>query len=60
MPGILLWENEEEWLNSDIVEPERLLPLLRKYPEKEMEAYPVALAVNRPTIGCGVNKATHR
>jgi putative SOS response-associated peptidase YedK len=46
MPVILLQEDEEEWLNADIVEPERLLPLLKQYPDKDMEAYPVSLAVN--------------
>jgi putative SOS response-associated peptidase YedK len=48
MPVILLKEDEEEWLNPDIVEPERLLPLLKQYPDKDMEAYPVATAVNIP------------
>jgi putative SOS response-associated peptidase YedK len=50
MPVILQKEYEEEWVNPDIVEPERLLPLLKQYPDKEMEAYPVSTAVNRPTI----------
>jgi putative SOS response-associated peptidase YedK len=48
MPVILLKEDEEEWLNPDIVEPEQLLPLLKQYPDKEMEAYAVSTAVNRP------------
>jgi putative SOS response-associated peptidase YedK len=48
MPVILLREDEEEWLNPDIVEPERLLPLLKQYPDKEMEAYPVSTMVNMP------------
>jgi putative SOS response-associated peptidase YedK len=48
MPVILQKEDEEEWLNPDIVEPERLLPLLKQYPDKEMEAYPVSTAVNIP------------
>jgi putative SOS response-associated peptidase YedK len=53
MPVILQKEDEEEWVNPDIVEPERLLPLLKQYPNKEMEAYPVSTAVNRPTIDTG-------
>jgi hypothetical protein len=43
-----LKEDEEEWLNPDIVEPERLLPLLKQYPDTEMEAYPVSTVLNRP------------
>jgi putative SOS response-associated peptidase YedK len=50
MPVILQKEDEDAWLNPDIVEPELLLPLLKQYPDKEMEAYPVSTAVNRPTI----------
>jgi putative SOS response-associated peptidase YedK len=50
VPVILQKEDEEEWLNPDIVEPERLLLLLKQYPDKEMEAYPVSTAVNRPSI----------
>jgi putative SOS response-associated peptidase YedK len=41
-----LKEDEEEWLNRDIIEPERLWQLLKQYPEREMEAYPVSSAVN--------------
>ncbi len=50
MPVILRREDEDAWLNPDIVEPERLLPLLKQYPDKDMEAYQVATAVNRPII----------
>ena len=39
MPVILLKEDEVEWLNPDNSEPERLLPLLKQYPDAEMEAY---------------------
>jgi putative SOS response-associated peptidase YedK len=49
MMVILLKEDEEEWLNRDIIEPERLLQLLKQYPNREMEAYPVSAAVNIPT-----------
>jgi putative SOS response-associated peptidase YedK len=48
MPVMLLIEDEEDWLNPDIVEPEQLLPLLKQYPDKEMEAYPVSSMVNMP------------
>jgi putative SOS response-associated peptidase YedK len=50
MPVILLLEDEDEWLNPDIRGPGRLLPLLRQYPDKEIEAYPVSSIVNRPTV----------
>jgi putative SOS response-associated peptidase YedK len=48
MPVILQKEDEEAWLNPDIIEPERLFPLLKQYPDREMEAYPVSRAVNNP------------
>ena len=47
MPVILTREAEEDWLNPDLVEPERLLPLLRPY-RGEMAAHPVSRAVNNP------------
>ncbi len=48
MPVILAREDEDDWLDPDISEPERLLPLLRPYPARAMEAYPVSRAVNSP------------
>jgi len=48
MPVILRKEDEDEWLNPDVVEPEKLLKLLNPYPTAEMEAYPVASLVNTP------------
>ncbi len=48
MPVILTREAEEDWLGPDRVEPERLLPLLRPYPDDRMAAYPVSRAVNNP------------
>ncbi len=35
MPVILLKEDEEEWLNRDVIEPERLLQLLKQYQERD-------------------------
>ncbi len=49
MPVILRREDEDEWLNPDITEPERLVPLLVPYPEIEMQAVRVSPAVNVPT-----------
>ncbi len=48
MPVILDREDEDLWLDPDISEPERLLPLLRSYPATAMEAYPVSRMVNSP------------
>lgn len=48
MPVILRKEDEEEWLNPDNVEEERLSKLLNPYPTNEMEAYPIASLVNSP------------
>lgn len=49
MPVILKKEDEKEWLNPDISEPEKLLQLLQSYPDNLMEEYPVSPAVNSPT-----------
>jgi putative SOS response-associated peptidase YedK len=43
MPVILLKEDEEEWLNPDIVEPDHLLPLLKPYPAEHMETWRVGM-----------------
>jgi hypothetical protein len=48
MPVILLPEDEDEWLNPDISELERLLPLVKQFPDNTMEAYPLSYAVNIP------------
>ena len=50
MPVILHKEHEEEWLNPDVAEPERLLSLLQPYPVDEMEAYQVSTAVNNARL----------
>ncbi len=48
MPVMLGKEQEATWLDPDITEPQRLLPLLIAYPDREMEAYPVGSLVNSP------------
>ena len=48
MPVILDPEDEETWLDPDVTEPMHLLPLLRPYPARAMDAYPVSRAVNSP------------
>ncbi len=48
MPVILRKEDEDEWLNPDNVEPEKLMKFLEPYPASEMEAYPVSSLVNSP------------
>lgn len=48
MPVILEKQAEDEWLNPDETEPERLVKLLHPYPASEMEAYPVSRLVNSP------------
>jgi len=45
MPAILRPEDEETWLNPDIIEPEQIQPLLKPYPADEMEIYEVPRAV---------------
>ena len=46
MPVILSPAAEELWLDPQVTDPERLLPLLTPYPPEAMEAYPVSQAVN--------------
>jgi putative SOS response-associated peptidase YedK len=41
MPVILHKEDQETWLNPDIVEPVKLLPLLKPYPAKKMAEWQV-------------------
>lgn len=48
MPVILRRENEDEWLDPDNVEAEKLLKLLNPYTASEMEAYPISSLVNSP------------
>jgi hypothetical protein len=36
------------WLNPDIVEPERLLPLLKQYPADKMEEWQVGDEARNP------------
>jgi putative SOS response-associated peptidase YedK len=48
MPVILDREVEEEWLNPDIVEPERLLKLLKQYPADKMEEWHVGDEARNP------------
>jgi putative SOS response-associated peptidase YedK len=47
MPVIVAPANFEQWLDP-AQGKESLLSLLKPYPEEEMEAYPVGLAVNKP------------
>lgn len=47
MPVIVDRGDYEQWLDPEQGK-EALLSMLKPYPEKEMEAYPVGLAVNKP------------
>jgi putative SOS response-associated peptidase YedK len=48
MPVILEKKDEEEWLNPDETETEKLVKLLHPYPASEMYAYAVSRLVNAP------------
>jgi putative SOS response-associated peptidase YedK len=48
MPVILHKDDEQTWLNPDIVEPEHLLPLLKPYPSGQMEEWLVTDAARNP------------
>jgi putative SOS response-associated peptidase YedK len=48
MPVILQPRDYGLWLDRDVQDPARLIPLLRPYPAEEMDAYPVSRFVNKP------------
>ena len=48
MPVILAPQDYDLWLDPEVDDPEKVMPLLKSYPEKEMEFYPVGLGVNSP------------
>ena len=48
MPVILPRNVEARWLDPDIQDPQKVLPLLSPYPEDEMETYAVSTVVNSP------------
>lgn len=50
MPVILMQVAESIWLDPQVQEPEKLLPLLRQYPSDQMEFYPVSREVNSPVV----------
>lgn len=48
MPVILHEKDEAVWLDPELKDPTKLLPLLKPYPSEEMELYEVSTAVNSP------------
>lgn len=49
MPAILREEDEAVWLDTEqVTDKERILSLLRPYPDAGLEAYPVSKLVNAP------------
>jgi putative SOS response-associated peptidase YedK len=48
MPVILSPKYYDLWLDPEVQQAAELQPLLRPYPEEEMEAFPVSRFVNRP------------
>jgi putative SOS response-associated peptidase YedK len=48
MPVILPRDAEDVWLQEGPLDPPEIEQLLRPYPAKQMEAYPVSTNVNRP------------
>jgi putative SOS response-associated peptidase YedK len=47
MPAILAPEAYAAWLDPEVEDPRRLMPLLAPYPSETMEAYPVSPLVNK-------------
>lgn len=50
MPVILNREDEAQWLDPKLDDPEKLRPLLEPYPSSEMQFYPVSREVNSPGV----------
>jgi putative SOS response-associated peptidase YedK len=48
MPVIVSPKDYDLWLDPEVNEPEQVAPLLKPYPENEMEMWPVGLQVNSP------------
>lgn len=48
MPVILPPEHYDRWLDPDVTEPARVLPLLTQYPAADMALEPVSTLVNSP------------
>jgi putative SOS response-associated peptidase YedK len=48
MPIILHQKDENMWLDPELTDFDKLLPLLRPYPSDQMEAYEVSSIVNSP------------
>jgi putative SOS response-associated peptidase YedK len=48
MPVILHSEEYQLWLNREMTDPEKLIPLYRAFPADLMEMYPVSELVNSP------------
>ena len=50
MPAILAPEDEALWLDTSVKDPNRVLGVLRPYPDEPLEAYAVSRRVNAPTF----------
>lgn len=50
IPAILRREDERRWLDPDLTDPGRLLPMLRPYPTEQMDGYTIGRDVNSPAI----------
>jgi putative SOS response-associated peptidase YedK len=48
MPAILHPRDYAKWLDPSPQTPDSLLPLLKPYPDEQMNAYPVSTLVNKP------------
>ena len=54
MPVILAPQNYEPWLDPEVHDPEKVMPLLKSYPEEEMEFIRwVSASTARSTTGRG-------
>jgi putative SOS response-associated peptidase YedK len=49
MPVILTADNEEDWLNTEFSDFDKLLQMLSPYPEEKMEMFEVSKIVNSPS-----------
>jgi putative SOS response-associated peptidase YedK len=49
MPAIITPDKRKLWLDTEVQDPELLMPLLTPYDSKELDAFEVSKKVNSPT-----------
>jgi putative SOS response-associated peptidase YedK len=50
MPVILKEEDEDEWLNPDLIEVEKIKEFLKPYSTNNLETYTISTRINNPAF----------